>query len=717
MAVAVSGSRPASAKLNLLPVPPTQLPFPTSPSLPDRRSRLKRVNLSMTRSRGSLGSEASMEYDKNSETGSLDYGRVKRKNSEDVTMAGQDVIRRRNRTGGRTGQDEVGGVPELELSQLSSTAFVRRSHRNIVTSRHHRQTGAPLSARPPSAQRRRRSRSRRGNQDGRLRLPSISLRRSSSSPQPQGVFLTALNYEESPMATERRPSLSSRTDPKHVPVNVADAAASRVASPPRDHHLPALITSRDNPATARGVVARNTVGLQRVYLEGLDYMRNHVTSVEEEAERIRREFHRVVEKPDEDYHKYLTEVNELLLQANSELRKRNVTLEVVDSDSRLVRLLNELRADKTPDMTLVDALTKFWNELKSTAASLQALLDKFNHTVHQRLSHNYISSNSADLLVPVCQQYALDIEGFLKDLDTQTNNANLVLKSYGSRLHQDLMDSTPFSERLVLTCDAKAFPILGFVHDLCGKITRMCDTARQWLSRDEQFMHEVNAFIRETRSVARKREQILQTEKQKQKRVEKNVRIAQNILHSNKEKLRLIEVELQELEQKLDASKEEQKVRMNEIQHKESMVDFLKVTLQQTKRNYSLQSKRTKLLRQVKELEDYLRLMEADLEVVQDKILAKSHERILLTDKINNSEQSYGVLKSDLDRFSENLEDLEAEVTSLSSQLLQLEIVHTIRTSPETLDNLIDRPSTVKLSKSLKERIRERKKQAALKAS
>ncbi|GFS05021.1 hypothetical protein ElyMa_006510600 [Elysia marginata] len=115
----------------------------------------------------------------------------------------------------------------------------------------------------------------------------------------------------------------------------------------------------------------------------------------------------------------------------------------------------------------------------------------------------------------------------------------------------------------------------------------------------------------------------------------------------------------------------------------------------------------------VKELEDYLKLMEAELELVQDKILAKSHERILLTEKISTSEKSYGVLKSDFDSFSENLEKLEAEVSGLSGQLLQLEIVHTIKTSPEALDNLQDRPSTVKLSRSLKEKIRERKKKAA----
>ncbi|RUS78593.1 hypothetical protein EGW08_013661 [Elysia chlorotica] len=388
-------------------------------------------------------------------------------------------------------------------------------------------------------------------------------------------------------------------------------------------------------------------------------------------------------------------------------------MQVVDSDTRLVRLLNELRAGKNASKENVEALTTFWQELKSAVESLQALLEKFNQTVLQRLSNNYISSHNADLKVPVCQQYALDIEGFLKDLDSQLGEANLLLKSFGNGLHQDLMQRSDFSERLMVACDVKAFPILGFVYAVCGKVLGICETARLWLARDEQFMHEIDTFIRETRPVARRREQVLNNEKQKQRRVEKNVRIAHSILHSNREKLRLIETELQDLENKLDTSREQQKVRETEIQQKESMVDFLKLTLQQTKRNYSLQTKRSKLLRQVKELENYLKLMEAELELVQDKILAKSHEKILLTEKISTSEKSYGMLKSDLDSFSDNLEKLEAEVSGLSGQLLQLEIVHTIKTSPEALDNLVDRPSTVKLSKSLKEKIRERKKKAA----
>lgn len=224
---------------------------------------------------------------------------------------------------------------------------------------------------------------------------------------------------------------------------------------------------------------------------------------------------------------------------------------------------------------------------------------KFNNTVLQRLSNNYMSRNSADLQVPICQQYALDIEDFIRDLDLQLSNIKILLSSLGNGIHHDLMKQSEFSDKLMVVCDLKAFPILAFISAACVSIYQLCQSARVWLARDEQFMHEINTFIKETRSVARRREQVLQTEKQKQKRYEKNVKISKSMLQNNKEKLQMIERQLANLETKLNESKEEQKVKAGEKHQKESMVDFLKVTLQQTKKNYMLQNKRSRLQRQV----------------------------------------------------------------------------------------------------------------------
>lgn len=103
--------------------------------------------------------------------------------------------------------------------------------------------------------------------------------------------------------------------------------------------------------------------------------------------------------------------------------------------------------------------------------------------------------------------------------------------------------------------------------------------------------------------------------------------------------------------------------------------------------------------------------MEKDLLAIQDEIHVKSEEKVRLAVKVENGEKSYEALRSDADRISDSLEELESEVTSLSGQLLQLEIIHHLKTSPEKVEEIYDRPSTVKLAPSLKEKIKERKRQ------
>jgi hypothetical protein len=67
-----------------------------------------------------------------------------------------------------------------------------------------------------------------------------------------------------------------------------------------------------------------------------------------------------------------------------------------------------------------------------------------------------------------------------------------------------------------------------------------------------------------------------------------------------------------------------------------------------------------------------------------------------------------------MDRFSTSLAHLESEVTDLSGQLVQLEIIHNLKTSPERVEEIYDRPTTVKLAPSLKEKIKERQRRAMI---
>lgn len=107
--------------------------------------------------------------------------------------------------------------------------------------------------------------------------------------------------------------------------------------------------------------------------------------------------------------------------------------------------------------------------------------------------------------------------------------------------------------------------------------------------------------------------------------------------------------------------------------------------------------------------------MERDLVAIQGEIHVKAEEKVRLSEKVEHGERSYESLKTDMDRFSDSLQHLETEVTSLSGQLLQLEIIHNLKTSPEKVEEIYDRPSTVKLAPSLKEKIKLRKRKALTK--
>nr|KAG5690782.1 hypothetical protein BaRGS_015309 [Batillaria attramentaria] len=457
-------------------------------------------------------------------------------------------------------------------------------------------------------------------------------------------------------------------------------------------------------------------GLQRVYLEGMEYMKARIQDIRDDLTRIQCEYHQTQGDPDEDkFVDFLKTCDKHFLRANTELRKRSVKLEVIDSETRLVSLLNQIRETDDCDPECVAYLTEYWENVKSTVESLKAVVSKFQTTVLNRLKLNYISYNTTDTHLEVCVEYTEDISNHMTDMERLLSNAQILLKSFHSGIHQDLYDSSRFVDLILVSCDLKAFPILRLVADVCLKVTCMCEIAHEWLARDERFMTEIHDYIREARHAARKREEDLRSQKEKQKKYEKSMKAANILLHNNREKLHKIETELHVLEEQLNVNENEKKCRYDELHQKESMVDFLKITLSQTRRNYNLQSKRSKLQRQVDDLKDLLTSMERELSAIQSEIQVKAEEKVRLSEKVEHGERSYETLRTDMDRFTNSLDHLETEVSALSGQLLQLEIIHNLKTSPEKVEEIYDRPSTVKLAPSLKEKIKERKRKVQLK--
>lgn len=250
-------------------------------------------------------------------------------------------------------------------------------------------------------------------------------------------------------------------------------------------------------------------GLQRVYLEGMDYMKARIKDIQDDIVRIQCEYYQCPEPDEEKFEAFLKECDTNFLRANTELRKRSIKLEVIDGETRLVSLLNQVREFETFDPECVTYLTKYWENVKSTVETLRTVVSKFQETVLNRLKQNYISYNNAEIRVDVCVQYTEDITGYISDMERILTNTQILLKSFNSGIHQDLYDKSRFAEMLIVSCDLKAFPLLRFVADVCGKLDVLCDVALTWLTRDERFMYDVHEFIRQTRSMTRRREEDL----------------------------------------------------------------------------------------------------------------------------------------------------------------------------------------------------------------
>ncbi|XP_061183579.1 calponin homology domain-containing protein DDB_G0272472-like isoform X1 [Saccostrea echinata] len=452
-------------------------------------------------------------------------------------------------------------------------------------------------------------------------------------------------------------------------------------------------------------------GLQRAYLDGLEFIRNKISDAENDVSKTRLSFYGCNEADEDSYLQYLKECNDHFLTANNELRRKNIKLEVIDSEMRIVTLLNQLREAAEFDKGEIAFITGFWENIKHTVESFHSLVDKFQTNVLNRLNQNCTSYNNADISLEVSNRYTEEISGYISELERELTNMRLLMKTYDGGLHQDLFSqNSKFAEKILVSCDLKAFPILRLAPDLAEKMENVCGIARKWLDRDEQYMYEVNNYIKETRNIAKKREEDLKNQKEKQKKIEKAVKTASILLHSNKEKLQKIETELNSLEGQLNGVKQEKKSKHDEKVQKSSMADFLSITMTQTRKNYNLQMKRQRLVKQVRELEEFLIGLEKELSNVEDELMVKSQERILITEKVETSVKTYDTLKTDFEKYSDNLEKLEQEVNILSGQLLQLEIIQTYKTSPENVEQIFDRPQTVKLAPSLKEKIKRKRK-------
>lgn len=428
-----------------------------------------------------------------------------------------------------------------------------------------------------------------------------------------------------------------------------------------------------------------------------------------DIDKSKRDFYHCDTNDEEQFEAYTKNLSGRFTYCNSKLRRSNVKTEVIDSEMKHVWMLSQIRElDKVSPEAIAD-LTGLWETLKETLPKLQTLAHRFQHQILRRLSHSCVSYLNVSRTLKLTQTYSKDVIKYQSSITHFLRMFDGLVQSFENKIAQDLFTNTHFSDRILVNCDRKAFPILRLVPDLTEKLVHVCSLARQWIDKDETYVHNINSHIREARLKSRKAEANLRDGKQKQNSMSQSVSGALKLFRTSKEKLAAIEAELKVLDEQLAQYTALRANKLEERRQKQGIVGFLDIGMTQTRKNLGLQLKRARLLRQLRELEVLLEGLEKEMNSIQADVEAKRTEKQEAEDTVAEKSKGYKTLKSELDAFTHNLNWLEKEVCEMTDGLTQLEIIQTFKTSPEKVEDFYDRPMSVKLTPALQEKIRLRK--------
>lgn len=123
------------------------------------------------------------------------------------------------------------------------------------------------------------------------------------------------------------------------------------------------------------------VGLQWVYLDGLEFICNKILDIEIEVIKMRLLFYSCNEMDEDSFLQYLKECNDYFLMVNNEFWRKNIKLEVIDSEMRIVILLNYLCEVVEFDKGEIVFIIGFWENIKDMVELFYLLVDKFQINV------------------------------------------------------------------------------------------------------------------------------------------------------------------------------------------------------------------------------------------------------------------------------------------------------------------------------------------------
>ncbi|XP_064637494.1 uncharacterized protein LOC135493832 [Lineus longissimus] len=448
------------------------------------------------------------------------------------------------------------------------------------------------------------------------------------------------------------------------------------------------------------------------YSRGLHNLRERLKDLESDVEKCKKDFYQSEKPSTESYLKYLDLCNDNFKFCSDVLKKNNIQPRKIDSEVRIVALLNDLRITEDPDVDpeILGFITDFWENLKQTCDCALVLNSKFAGNIYKKLKKSCRSASGFQGVdLNITNQYTKDIVGYMNNLETTMSSLAALTKSFQNGLNSNLFSGTGISQEVTKRVNHAQFPVLRLVPDLTEKLEFICKIAHDWIDRDEAYVEEIKTHILRTRTLRREHEEQIRDTAEQKRKVAKSMKLAYLVCQNNKKKLQRLEKELEKMHRQVREFTAERKAKDGERHAKESMLDFLKISISQTKMNYSLQMRKSRLLRQLKDLEGTLSEIETQMASLQDLISEKTLLREEIAIRLEENGGVYLDMKKELQDFTENLQHLYQGLAQLQETMSQLEFLQNIKTSPEKIDDFYDRPSSVKLAPSLKEKIRRKR--------
>ena len=506
----------------------------------------------------------------------------------------------------------------------------------------------------------------------------------------------AKKCREAKNKTTRFPKASKKSDvqSRPVPVQSAEPNGQRVRySAPKDDHYPICGTVSQPAADL------TNGGEPSEYIRALDNLRALVSAIAKDVLELKTDFYGTADS--DGVVRHLTTCSEKFIACQKMLKKNGVKMEPLDSELAIMALLNDLRSVDEPDDEMIAFVTELWETLKRTTDRCQAIRSRYDTMVYRRLKMSCRSASVDGEQVDVSKDFSTDVDKFTECIDENLYNLNSLCRGFANGLKASLFtEDSVFLDSYVTPC-----AVLRLVPEMTSKLNTLLDVSRAWIDADEQYVRNIGARLHENVARTCEKQAAYEETQPKYRKMLRTVKIAELMCQNQKNHLRTIEAELASLETQLTEVNLRKRQIENEVFQKESMVDFLQISISRTRHNQSLQLKRARLVKRLGDLESRLVKIGQRCVLLVDQLNEKMARRAALVESLNGHQSTYLALKDQLRAFSEKLEQLKDEILQLQEYVSHIQQIRDLKIQPETIEEFYDRPPSVKLAPSLKEKI------------